>query len=86
MDPVIVKEYKPRMKDKSLTNHWTLYARKYTSVQAEYYRHNVEKIQEKNRLRYANNSEVRVINRERSRLAREQKKRNKSLEEKNCIA
>jgi hypothetical protein len=53
------------------------------SVQAEYYRRNVENIREKNRLRYANNSEVRETNRERSRLAREQKKLNKSLEEKN---
>jgi hypothetical protein len=81
MDPFIVQEYKPRMKDESLTNHWTLHARKYTSVQAEYYRRNVENIREKNRLRYANNLEVREKNREKSRLAREQKKLNKLLEQ-----
>jgi phage terminase Nu1 subunit (DNA packaging protein) len=73
MDSVIVKEYKPRMKDENLTNHWTLHARKNTSVQAEYYRRNVEKIREKNRLQYANSPEVREKGRERSRLAREQK-------------
>ena len=49
MEPVIVKEYKARTKDETKTNHWTLHARKYTSMQAEYYRHNVEKNREKNR-------------------------------------
>jgi hypothetical protein len=66
MDPFIIKEYKPRMKDKSLTNHWTLQARKFISVQAEYYKRNVENIREKNRLRYANSPEVREKKRERS--------------------
>ena len=72
MDLVIVKEYKPRTKDETKTNHWTLHARKYTSVQVDYYRRNVEKIREKNKQRYANKPEVREKNRERSRLVRKQ--------------
>ena len=75
METVIVKEYKARTKDETKTNHWTLHARKYTSVQANYYRKNVETIREKNRQRYANNSEVREKTRERSRIVREQKKK-----------
>ena len=81
MEAVIVKEYKPRTKDETLTNHWTLHARKYTSVQANYYRKNVETIREKSRQRYANNPEVREKTRERSRIAREQNKK-KLLKEK----
>ena len=85
MDPITVKEYKARTKDETKTNHWTLHARKYTSVQANYYRKNVETIREKNRQRYANNPEVREKIQERSRVAREQKKnywrtRKKTLE------
>jgi hypothetical protein len=75
MDPIIVKEYKARTKDETKTNHWTLHARKYTSVQANYYRKNVETIREKNRQRYANNPEVREKIQERSRVAREQQKK-----------
>ena len=75
MDPIIVKEYKARTKDETKTNHWTLHARKYTSVQANYYRKNVETIREKNRLRYANNLEVREKIQVRSRVAREQQKK-----------
>jgi hypothetical protein len=74
MDPINVKEHKARTKDETKTNHWTLHARKYTSVQANYYRKNVETIREKNRQRYANNPEVREKTRERSRIVREQKK------------
>ena len=75
METVIVKEYKARTKDETKTNHWTLHARKYTSVQANYYRKNVETISEKNRQRYANNPDVREKTRERSRIVREQKKK-----------
>ena len=83
METVIVKEYKARTKDETKTNHWTLHARKYTSVQANYYRKNVETIREKNRQRYANNSEVREKTRERSRIVREQKKKLLEDEKKN---
>jgi len=75
MDPITVKEYKARTKDETKTNHWTLHARKYTSVQANYYRKNVETIREKNRQRYANNPEVREKIQERSHMARKKKKK-----------
>ena len=86
---IVVKEYKPRAKDQTKTNHWTLHARRYTSVQAEYYRRNAEAIREKNRLRYLNNPEVREKSKQRATNVRVEKQKllaeqkQKLLEEKN---
>ena len=77
MDPpvkIVVKEFKPRAKDLTLTNFWTINARRYTNVQAEYYRRNVESIREKNRLRYLNNPEVREKSRIRAKKYNDDKK------------
>ena len=81
-----VKEYAPRTKDETKTNHWTLFQRRYPQIHAKYYRKNAEKLKAKAKERYHNDPIYRERVLLRSRMQNQQKQQEKLEMNKNlCV-